>query len=68
MDDERELQLVQFGDLERQQSAIVRRLDDGYLRIEQAIVTGEDVRAWEDFWITLLADYEALSDRLSTAA
>ena len=54
-------------DLVAQRTALVRRLDDGYVRIEQAIVTGEDVRAWEEFWISLLADYESLSDQLRAA-
>jgi hypothetical protein len=54
-------------DFVAQRTALVRRLDDGYVRIEQAIVTGEDVQAWEEFWISLLADYESLSDQLRAA-
>lgn len=55
-------------DLSSHRDAIARRLDDGYTRIDHAIANGEDVRTWEDFWVTLLGEYEALSDELSTAA
>ena len=67
MDDAFPPRPANVDDLDAQRAALARRLDDGYLRIEQAIVTGEDVRAWEDFWITLLADYESLSDGLNAA-
>lgn len=45
-----------------------QRLSDGYTRIEQAMAMGEDVTAWEDFWIELLHQYEAAVDRLPEAA
>ena len=67
MDDPSLPKAGEADDLTAQRSALARRLDDGYLRIEQAIVTGEDVQAWEDFWLSLLADYESLSDRLNAA-
>lgn len=38
------------------------RLSDGYQRIDDAIASGQDVTAWEDFWIELLHQYEALCD------
>lgn len=38
------------------------RLEDGYQRIEQARQRGEDVTAWEDFWIDLLKEYEVRED------
>jgi hypothetical protein len=41
---------------------LTRRLNDGYERIEQALARGEDVTAWEEFWIELLHQYEQLSD------
>ena len=34
------------------------RLEDGYRRIEQAHARGEDITAWEEFWIDLLKQYE----------
>ena len=45
-----------------------RRLDDGYQRIEEALRDGADVGAWEDFWIQLLREYEAVCEDLSVAA
>ena len=39
-----------------------RRLEDGYRRIDQALRHGEDVEAWEAFWISLLREYEAVCD------
>jgi hypothetical protein len=54
-------------DLVEHREALARRLDDGFVRIEQAIVAGEDVKTWEDFWLSLLAEYEAISDELSAA-
>lgn len=44
------------------------RLADGYSRIESAIARGEDVRVWEDFWISLLHSYEDLCDGIQQAA
>lgn len=35
-----------------------QRLEDGYTRIENARQLGQDVAAWEDFWIDLLHQYE----------
>jgi hypothetical protein len=54
-------------DLVEHREALARRLDDGFVRIEQAIVAGEDVKTWEEFWLTLLAEYEAISDELNAA-
>lgn len=48
--------------------ALERRLADGYARIEVARLSGEDVAAWEEFWIDLLHTYEALIDELPQAA
>jgi hypothetical protein len=44
------------------------RLEDGYGRIEQAHARGEDVTAWEEFWIELLHEYEASALELQEAA
>lgn len=38
------------------------RLDDGYRRISDSLADGGDIQAWEEFWIALLAEYEALLD------
>lgn len=52
----------------QRRKALERRLEDGYQRIEQALGNGEDVRAWEDFWLQLLAEYESVCGDLREAA
>ena len=49
-------------------SALERRLEDGYRRIEEARLNGADVRAWEDFWIQLLREYEGVCDEIDALA
>jgi hypothetical protein len=44
------------------------RLIDGYHRIDVAREQGENVSAWEDFWIELLNRYENLCDDVRAAA
>ena len=44
------------------------RLDDGYRRIEEARLSGLDVRAWEEFWVHLLREYERVCDDLGGIA
>lgn len=44
------------------------RLIDGYHRIDVARDRGDDITAWEDFWIGLLHRYEALCDDVRVAA
>ncbi len=48
--------------------ALERRLTDGYARIEDARSRGQDVAAWEEFWIDLLHQYELTVDDLPEAA
>ena len=43
---------------------LVRRLDDGTPGSSSARARGEDVTAWEEFWIDLLHEYEALPSTL----
>jgi hypothetical protein len=40
------------------------RLNDGWAMIDAGKAKGTDTRAWEDFWIKLLHEYERLADRL----
>lgn len=47
---------------------LLRRLEDGYARIDEARRSGIDTRTWEDFWVKLLHEYEALCDELAEAA
>jgi len=49
-------------------ATLERRLDDGYARIEHARSLGQDITAWEDFWIDLLRQYELACDSLPEAA
>lgn len=42
----------------------VERLDVGAAKIEEARSQGKDVSTWEDYWIQLLHQYEAVCDKL----
>jgi hypothetical protein len=44
------------------------RLDDGYQRIDQAVLTSTDVTEWESFWLRLLGEYEDVCRELERAA
>ena len=44
------------------------RLDDGYQRIDQAVLSGADVSEWESFWLRLLGEYEDVCRELDRAA
>ena len=54
--------------LEDRRQLLTRRLEDGYDRIDQAALAGNDVREWEEFWIKLLREYEQVCGDLKTAA
>jgi hypothetical protein len=43
----------------------VTRLDIGAVKIEEARAQGKDVSTWEDYWIQLLHQYEAVCDKLN---
>jgi hypothetical protein len=42
----------------------VERLDIGAVKIEYARNEGKDVSSWEDYWIQLLRQYEAVCDKI----
>lgn len=44
------------------------RLEDGFVRIGEAMNRGRDVDHWERHWIQLLREYESLQDELIAAA
>jgi hypothetical protein len=44
-----------------------RRLQDGFVRIGEAMNNGIEVTNWERHWIELLREYERLSDELAAA-
>lgn len=54
--------------LEDRQQSLVRRLDDGYTRIDEAALSGTDVSEWESFWIRLLREYEDVCREQDLAA
>jgi hypothetical protein len=59
---------VRIEELRRQKSILEDRLDDGYVRIGQAELLGGDVTAWEQFWFSLLGEYESVCEELLDAA
>ena len=59
---------VQFAGRLNEAERLERRLEDGYARIEQAKLDGIDTAAWEEFWVKLLLDYQAICDELAEAA
>lgn len=50
--------------LEEHRDSLYHRLEQGYERIEQGVATGGDVATWEDFWVSLLHEYERVCDEL----
>jgi hypothetical protein len=46
----------------------IERLDIGAAKIEEARSQGKDVTLWEDYWIQLLRQYEAVCDKLRELA
>jgi hypothetical protein len=54
--------------LDDRRSTLENRLDDGYYRIDQAVLSGADVSEWESFWLRLLGEYEDVCRELAEAA
>jgi hypothetical protein len=46
----------------------IERLDIGAAKIEEARGQGKDVTLWEDYWIQLLRQYEAVCGKLRDLA
>ena len=55
-------------DLDARRRTLEDRLDDGYRRIDQAVLSGSDVTDWESFWLRLLDEYEDVCRELDQAA
>ncbi len=55
-------------DLEVQRRSLERRLEDGYRRIDEAVLAGADVAEWESFWFRLLREYEDVCREFDQAA
>ena len=59
---------LQVADLDSRRRTLESRLEDGYHRIDQAVLTGADVTEWESFWVRLLGEYEEVCRELEPAA
>ena len=59
---------LQVADLDARRGTLENRLEDGYYRIDQAVLTGADVTEWESFWLRLLGEYEEVCRELEQAA
>ena len=66
--DERRSSLLVSTDLDARRRTLEDRLDDGYQRIDQAVLSGTDVTEWESFWLRLLGEYEDVCRELDRAA
>ncbi len=54
--------------IEDRVSRLELRLQDGFVRIGEAMNHGIEVDNWERHWIELLREYESLQDELAEAA
>lgn len=50
-------------DVKREILVLENRLREGEHRIAVAQMAGNDIKAWEDFWLDLLHRYEALCEQ-----
>ena len=57
-----------YTDLDARRVTLENRLDDGFHRIEEAVLSGADVGEWESFWLRLLCEYEDVCRELDQAA
>jgi hypothetical protein len=57
-----------YTDFSDRRRTLEDRLDEGYQRIDQAVLSGADVTEWESFWLRLLGEYEDLCRDLERAA
>lgn len=60
----RQRRMQEIARLEEKRDELVERLDVGAAKIEEARSQGKDVTQWEDYWITLLRQYENVCDKL----
>jgi len=60
--------LLPSADSDARRRTLEDRLDDGYLRIDQAVLSGADVSEWESFWLRLLSEYEDVCREIDRAA
>jgi hypothetical protein len=67
-DPEERASVLPSSELDARRGALEDRLDDGYQRIDQAVLSGTDVTEWESFWLRLLGEYEDVCRELEQAA
>jgi hypothetical protein len=61
-------QPIDLDQIRQKKSQLEQRLEDGYLRIGEAELQGTDISNWEQFWFSLLGEYESVCDELLAAA
>lgn len=49
---------------EQHRDNLYQRLEQGYERIERGLADGSDVTTWEEFWVSLLHEYEQVCDEI----
>lgn len=48
----------------RKRDRLYGHLEQGYARLQQRIMQGQDASEWEEFWVNLLNEYERVCDEL----
>lgn len=54
--------------LAQRKAQLEKRLEDGWTMLFAEERAGKDVRRWEDFWLSLLSEYERVCDELMRSA
>jgi thymidylate kinase len=52
--------------LETARDRLYENLEKGYDRISKGLVEGKDVTEWEEFWVTLLKEYQRVCEELTS--
>ena len=52
--------------LNRRRDELLKRLNDGDAQIRDAARSGIDTARWEDLWISLLREYEAVCRQIAS--
>jgi hypothetical protein len=50
--------------LEARRDTLYEKMEEGYSRIERGLDEGRDITRWEEVWLQLLSEYEAVCDQL----
>jgi hypothetical protein len=60
-------QLQSRVELEERRDLLRNRLEDGWTRLDEAEAAGQHRPEWDDFWLQLLAEYEAICRQIDAA-